>query len=164
MAKTVPTSASVAAFLDEIDDPALRADCTAVAALMTRITKAPPVMWGRSIVGFGSYRYNYTSGREGDWPLTGFAPRSKQLVLYVMPGCEGYDAMMKALGPVRHGVSCIYVKRLADLDLQALSRLLRASIAHLRKTYGRSTAARTDGKGTRTSRTSRTATPARAAR
>lgn len=136
MAKTVPTKASVAAFLAKVAAPALRADCETVAALMARITKAPPVMWGTSIVGFGRYRYSYASGREGDWPLTGFAPRSKQLVLYVMPGCDGYDAMLKALGPVRHGASCIYVKRLDDLDRRALTRLLRASVAHLRKTHG----------------------------
>lgn len=138
MAKTVPTKASVAAFLSAVADPALRADCEAVAALMTRVTKAPAVMWGTSIVGFGAYRYKYGSGRESDWPLTGFAPRAKQLVLYVMPGCDGYDAMLQALGPVRHGVSCLYVKRLGDLDQRALTRLLRASVAHLRASQGSS--------------------------
>lgn len=162
MAKTVPTTASVAAFLDKVKEPALRADCEAVAALMTRITKARPVMWGSSIVGFGSYPYAYVSGREAYWPLTGFAPRGKQLVLYVMPGCDGYDAMLKALGPVRHGVSCIYVKRLDELDLRALSRLVRASVAHLRRRHGRSTAAGTDGQ--RTSTSPRTKRRARAAR
>ena len=86
--KTVPTKASVKAFLDaKVKDAARRADCDAVIALMQDITKAPPVMWGTSIVGFGAYRYKYATGREGDWPLTGFSPRAKQLVLYVMPGC-----------------------------------------------------------------------------
>jgi hypothetical protein len=136
MAKTQPTTASVPAFLSKVKDPALRADCEAVSALMQQVTKAPPVMWGTSIVGFGSYRYTYATGRQGNWPLTGFAPRSRQLVLYVMPGCDGYDEMVAALGPVKGGVSCIYVKRLADLDRAALRRLLRASIAHLKKTYG----------------------------
>ncbi len=135
MAKTQPTTASVPAFLSKVKDPALRADCEAVSALMQRVTKAPPVMWGTSIVGFGSYRYTYATGREGDWPLTGFAPRSRQLVLYVMPGCDGHDEMVAALGPVKRGVSCIYVKRLADLDRAALTRLLKASIAHLKKGY-----------------------------
>jgi len=136
-AKTKPTTASVKAFLDaKVKDPAMRADCDAVSALMQGVTKAPPVMWGTSIVGFGQYRYKYATGREGDWPLTGFAPRSKQLVLYVMPGCDGYDEMVAALGPVSCGVSCIYVKRLADLDQKALRRLVKASVAHLKTTYG----------------------------
>ena len=135
MAKTQPTSAPVPAFLSKVKDPALRADCEAVSALMQKLTKAPPVMWGTSIVGFGSYRYRYATGREGDWPLAAFAPRSGQLVLYVMPGCEGHEELVAALGPARRGVSCIYVKRLADLDRAALTRLLKASIAHLRKAY-----------------------------
>lgn len=135
--KTVPTKASVKAFLDaKVKDVARRADCDAVIALMQDITKAPPVMWGTSIVGFGAYRYKYATGREGDWPLTGFSPRAKQLVLYVMPGCEGYDEMMAALGPVKCGVSCIYLKRLSDVPLPALKRLIKASVAHLKKTSG----------------------------
>lgn len=135
--RTKPTTASVRAFLDaKVKDPAMHADCEAVSALMQDVTKAPPVLWGTSIVGFGQYRYKYATGREGDWPLTGFAPRSKQLVLYVMPGCDGYDDMVAALGPVKRGVSCIYVKRLADLDQKALRRLVKVSVAHLRETYG----------------------------
>lgn len=135
--KTTPTKASVKAFLERtVKDPALRADCDAVSKLMQELTTAPPVLWGTSIVGFGQYRYKYATGREGDWPLVGFAPRSKQLVLYVMPGCEGYDDLVAALGPVKRGVSCIYVRRLADLDRTALRRLVKASIAHLKKTYG----------------------------
>lgn len=135
-AKTTPTKASVTAFLAKVKDPAMRADCDAVVALMSGVTKAPPVLWGTSIVGFGAYHYKYASGRQGDWPLVGFSPRAKQLVLYVMPGCEGYDALMKALGPVKCGVSCIYVKRLSDLDQPALKRLIAASVAHLKKTHG----------------------------
>ena len=135
-AKTVPTKASVKAFLAKVADPALRADCEAASALMQAVTKAPPVMWGTSIVGFGAYRYKYASGREGDWPLTGFSPRGKQLVLYVMPGGDGYAELVAALGPVKRGVSCIYLKRLADVPQPALKRLVKATVAHLRKTYG----------------------------
>lgn len=136
-AKTLPTKASVKAFLDgAAANAAIRADCEALVALMQDITKAPPVMWGPSIVGFGSYRYKYATGREGDWPLTGFSPRAKQLVLYVMPGCDGYGDMMAALGPVKCGVSCIYLKRLSDVPLPALKRLIKASVAHLKKTSG----------------------------
>jgi hypothetical protein len=135
-AKTLPSKASVPAFLAKVKDLAMRADCEAVVALLSGITKAPPVLWGTSIVGFGSYHHKYASGRSGDWPLVGFSPRAKQLVLYVMPGCPGYDAMIAALGPVKCGVSCIYVKRLADLDQTALKTLVKASVAHLKKTYG----------------------------
>ncbi len=135
-AKTKPTTASVPAFLGKVKDPAIRADCEALVTLLSAITKAPPVLWGSSIVGFGSYSYKYASGRSGDWPLVGFSPRARQLVLYVMPGCEGYDEMIAALGPATCGVSCIYAKRLADLNRPALKALVKASVAHLKKTYG----------------------------
>lgn len=136
-AKTKPTKASVKAFLDaKMKDAARRADCDAVIALMQEITKAPPVMWGTSIVGFGAYNYKYARGGHADWPLTGFSPRATQLVLYVMPGCEGYDAMVEALGSVKCGVSCIYLKRLSDVPRPALKRLITASVAHLKKTQG----------------------------
>lgn len=135
-AKTKPTKASVKAFLAKVKDPALRADCDAVVALMSGVTKAPPVMWGTSIVGFGRYRLTYANGREGEWPLAAFAPRAKQLVLYVMPGFDGYDDLLRALGPVKCGVSCIYVTRLADLDQAALKRLLTRSVAETRKKHG----------------------------
>jgi hypothetical protein len=134
--KTRPTTASVPAFLAKVKDPGVRADCEALVTMMSAVTKAPPVMWGTSIVGFGSYPYRYERGRPLDWPLTGFAPRAKQLVLYVMPGCDGYEDMLAALGPVTCGVSCIYVKRLAELNLPALRKLLKASVAHLKKTHG----------------------------
>jgi len=136
-AKTKPTRASVKAFLDaKVKDAARRADCDALAALMQDITKAPPVMWGTSIVGFGAYNYKYASGGQADWPLTGFSPRATQLVLYVMPGCDGYDELLKALGAVKCGVSCVYLKRLSDVPLPALKRLVKASVAHLRETSG----------------------------
>jgi hypothetical protein len=135
-AKTTPTKASVAAFLAKVTHEGVRQDCDALVELMSSITGAPAVMWGPSIVGFGAYRYKYASGRGGDWPLVAFSPRAKNLVIYVMPGFKGYDALMKALGPVTHGVSCIYVKRLSDLHLPTLKKLIKASIAHLEKTFG----------------------------
>lgn len=128
--KTKPTTASVDDFLARIPKEPLREDCRAIATIMQAITKAPPVIWGTSIVGFGEYCYKYASGKALTWPLTGFAPRSGNLVLYVMPGFEGYDALMKALGPHSHGVSCIYVKRLSDLHLPTLKKLITASVRH----------------------------------
>jgi len=135
-AKTKPTTASVAAFLARVKSPGMRDDCQALVDIMSGVTKAPPVMWGTSLVGFGAYRYKYSSGREGDWPLVAFSPRAKNLVLYVMPGFTGYDDLMKTLGPASHGVSCIYVKRLSDLHLPTLKKLMKGSIAHLKATFG----------------------------
>ncbi len=135
-AKTIPTKASVPAFLAKVKDPGVRADCEALVAIMSAVTKSPPVLWGTSLVGFGAYRYKYATGREGDWPLVAFSPRAKNLVIYVMPGFDGYNTLIAALGPVKRGVSCIYVKRLAELHQPALEKLLNASVAHLKNTYG----------------------------
>jgi hypothetical protein len=129
-AKTKPTGASVDAFLARVPKAQLREDCRAVARIMTAATKAPAVMWGPSIVGFGQFRYKYASGREGVWPLAAFAPRGSNLVLYVMPGFEGYDDLLNALGPHSRGVSCIYVKRLSDLHMPTLKKLIAASVKH----------------------------------
>ena len=121
--KTRPTTASVPAFIAKVKDPLLRDDCTALVGIMTAVTKAPAVLWGTSIVGFGAYRYSYAAGRERDWPLVAFSPRAKNLVIYVMPG-SGLRRPHAALGRYR-GVSCIYVKRLRDLDLPTLKKLVR---------------------------------------
>jgi hypothetical protein len=96
--KTIPTSASVTDFLDAIENDQKRADCRALLELMRKITGKSPVMWGPSIIGFGSYHYTYESGREGDMPLTGFSPRSQNIVLYIMTGFQRYEALMKKLG------------------------------------------------------------------
>lgn len=134
--KTKPTGASVKAFLDaRVTDPVIRADCDVLIGLMEKATGAPATMWGPSIVGFGSYRYVYTSKRTGDWMLTGFAPRGKQLVVYVMPGFEGYNALMAKLGTYTNGVSCIYFKRLSDLHRPTLKTLIVKSVKHLRATF-----------------------------
>ena len=134
--KTKPTGASVADFIAGIDGEERRADCHALAELMSRVTGAEPAMWGPSIVGFGSYHYRYASGREGDWMLAGFAPRKRQLVVYVMAGFQGALELMARLG--RHKASsgsCLYIKRLADVDLEVLEELVRGSVEHLRATY-----------------------------
>src|ERR1051325_3728832 len=99
--KTKPTAASVKEFLNQIPDKERRADCFAIAKIMEEITGSKPKMWGPSIVGFGSYHYKYASGREGDWPVTGFSPRKKDLTLYLMMGFEKYPELMEKLG--KHG-------------------------------------------------------------
>lgn len=127
--KTQATVASVDAFLDAIADPQRRDDCRRVRALMEAATGAPAVMWGPSIVGFGRYRYRYASGREGEWPVTGFSPRKNDLTLYLMPGFEQQAALMAKLGKHKTGKSCLYLKRLADVDRVVLEELITRSVA-----------------------------------
>jgi hypothetical protein len=113
----------------------MRRDARAVAKLMQDVTGEKPVMWGASMVGFGRYHYRYASGREGDWFLTGFAPRKKELTLYIMAGFERYDALMARLGKFKTGKSCLYVKRLSDIDPDVLRELVGESVAYMKATY-----------------------------
>jgi len=130
--KTKPTGASVEAFIQGITEEPLRQDCRTLLDLMQRVTAAEPEMWGTSIVGFGRYHYRYASGREGDWFLIGFAPRKRELSLYLMAGAERFPDLLARLGKYRTGVSCLYVKRMADIDLAVLEELAAASVASLR--------------------------------
>jgi len=131
--KTVPTGASVKAFIDGLPDDAQRKDARALLALMRRATGSTPKMWGTSIVAFGEYHYKYASGREGDWCVTGFAPRKGMLTVYIMPGLHLHKANLKKLGPVKTGKSCIYVKRLSDVHLPTLTTMVKQSLADMRK-------------------------------
>ena len=131
--KTKPTTASVSDFLDTIDDDERRKDCLAVVKIMQKATGAKPKMWGPSIVGFGDHRYKYASGRELDWFLTGFSPRKKDLTLYIMPGFERYEELMSSLGKYKTGKSCLYIKRLADVDPTVLRTLVEDSVKHMKK-------------------------------
>ncbi len=133
--KTVETGASVTAFLNGVDDPKRRADCKKVAAMMRTATGARAKMWGTSIVGFGRYRYRYASGREGEFMLTGFSPRKRDLTLYIMPGFSGYPTLMKKLGKYKTGKSCLYIRRLDDVDEAVLQQLIDASVRHMREKY-----------------------------
>jgi len=134
--KTAPTKASVTTFLTRIDDDGRRRDCEALLRMMKRITRAGPVMWGPSIVGFGTYHYKYASSREGDWFLTGFSPRKQALTIYVMAGFKRYPALMKQLGRHATGSSCLYVKRLDELDLDVLQELIRESVRFIKAKAG----------------------------
>lgn len=133
--KTQPHDGSVEAFLDGIEHEGRREDCRAVAQLMREVTGEDPVLWGPSIVGFGSYHYRYGSGREGDWFLTGFAPRKTALTLYIMAGFPRFDELMERLGRYRTGKSCLYVNRLDDVDLDVLRELVTRSVEHMRAAY-----------------------------
>jgi len=129
--KTKPTDRSVEAFLKGIAGEKKRRDAFALLALMQKVTRAEPKMWGTSIVGFGSYRYKYASGREGDWFVTGFSPRKQNLTLYLMGGFERYGQLMKKLGKHKTGKGCLYLNTLDDVDLPTLKELVKQSVKHM---------------------------------
>jgi hypothetical protein len=129
--KTQKNDASVDDFLNGVSDQKKREDSFAVLELMRDVTGEGPAMWGDSIVGFGSYRYKYASGREGEWFLTGFSPRKRNLTLYIMEGFENYDALLADLGKYKTGKSCLYINKLEDVDIPTLRELIRQSVAHL---------------------------------
>lgn len=133
--KTKKNSASVAAFLNKIDDKQKRSDAKKVAALMRKVTGSKAKMWGTSIVGFGNYHYNYASGREGDFMLTGFSPRKQNLVVYIMPGFHEFPTLMKKLGKYKTGKSCLYINKLEDIDESILEKLIDRSVKLMRKRY-----------------------------
>ena len=132
--KTVETDAAVDPFLARVQPPERQADGRAVTALMARLSGMPPAMWGPSIIGFGRYHYRYDSGREGDMCRIGFAPRKAELVFY-LAGLDDADFM--ALGRHGRGKGCLYVKRLADIDMGALEALIVQSLAHMDGLYPR---------------------------
>ncbi len=133
--KTRETDADVGAFLAAIEDDQRRADCEAICAMMREAAGVEPKMWGESIVGFGHYDYRYASGRSGTWMRIGFAPRKRDLTLYIMPGFEASDDLMAQLGKHKTGKSCLYIKRLADVDRAVLRQLVDRALGYMRETY-----------------------------
>ena len=134
--KTKPTKASVSAFLNAIEDEQKRKDSKQLAKLMQEITGHKPVMWGPSIVGFGSYHYKSERSRqEGDWLLTGFSPRVQNLTVYIIAGFDRYKTLMKKLGKYKTGGSCLYFKKLADIDQEVLKELVKESVEYMKKKY-----------------------------
>ncbi len=136
--KTIPTAQSVDDFVASVADEQKRKDCIALQRLMTGITKEDPVMWGPGIVGFGEYHYIYDSGREGDMLMTGFSPRAQNISIYIIPGFKRYDVLMKKLGKHKTGKSCLYIKKLSDINLDVLTELISASFAHMKQKYHQS--------------------------
>src|SRR5712671_2769428 len=126
--KTKLRTASVKKFLDAIKDGQMRKDCRTVAAVMRNATKSKPRMWGAGIVGFGTYTMTYANGKEGTWMLLALAPREKHFTLYVAPKFPQRGALMAKLGKYRSGKSCIHVKRLSDLQLPILVKLVNTSV------------------------------------
>ena len=127
-AKTKPTNQSVDAFTKKIPDPQIRQDCFVITKIMKEATRSEPLMWGAAIVGFGTQRYKYAGGREGDWPLIGFSPRKQNLTLYIMSGSGSHTELLKKLGKHSGGGGCLHIKRLSDIDLPTLKKIIRESV------------------------------------
>jgi hypothetical protein len=132
--KTKPTGVPVADYLNAIENDQVRQDCWIITGIMQAATKAEPVMWGDSIVGFGTYHYVGKSGREGDWPLISFSPRKQNISLYIMTGFEQYEELLVKLGKYSRSKSCLYIKRLSDVHLPTLEKLIHESVTHMIKT------------------------------
>ena len=135
--KTRPTDASVDDYIASRANPQQRADCRELMALLEKITRESPRMWGPSIVGYGSYRYTYESGRTGEAFLAGFAIRGRELVVYLMAEGEEQRSLLSKLGKHRIGKSCLYFKQLADLDTSVLEELVVGSVVDVERRYGK---------------------------
>ena len=135
--KTKKNRASVKDFLDSVEDDAKRKDCRAIAKMMRAATGKNARMWGDSIVGYDEYHYKYESGREGDFMRIGFSPRKQSITLYIMDGFGKYDELMAKLGKHKTGKSCLYIKRMSDIDTKVLEKLIAGSLKHFEKKYGK---------------------------
>ncbi|MGI9548260.1 MAG: DUF1801 domain-containing protein [Flavobacteriaceae bacterium] len=133
--KTIPNALPVTDFLEKIEHPQKKADAYTLLELMKSITGEKPVMWGPSIIGYGSYHYKYDSGREGDMLLTGFSPRAQNLTLYVGASSERNKSLLKKLGKHTTGKSCLYIKKLSDIDMDILHQIIETSYLHYKEKY-----------------------------
>jgi hypothetical protein len=137
--KTKENEADVSAFIESfVDKDEKKKESLILIQLMQKVTGYPPKMWGESIIGFGSYHYKYASGREGDAPLVGFSPRKAAFSLYVHSQAEELAHLLEGLGKVKISKGCIYAKRLADINLDKLETLMRATIKYTEDLYGKS--------------------------
>ena len=134
--KTKETKASVAGFINRIKDPGKKADAKVLLKLIEEASGEKPVMWGSSIVGYGKYHYKSAAGREGDWCMAGFSPRSAAMTVYIMSGAKLYGGLLKKLGKHKiSGGSCIYIKKLSDIDLSVLKKIVATSVRDMKKRY-----------------------------
>lgn len=133
--KTKVNKASVAGFLSGIADKQKRADCKAIAKMMRDATGKRAKMWGTAIVGYDKYDYKYASGRSGTFMITGFSPRAQNIAVYIMPGFKKFAGLMNKLGKHKTGKSCLYIKRLDDVDQKVLFRLIKESVNEMRRKY-----------------------------
>lgn len=133
--KTKPTAVKVEDFISSVTSEQKRADAKKLITLFERLTGEKAVMWGPSIIGFGQYHYKYASGREGDFMITGFSPRKTALTLYIMAGFSKYEEHLKKLGKFKTGKSCLYIKKLEDIDMDVLSEMILDSVQFIKERY-----------------------------
>ncbi len=132
--KTKKTKASVNVFLNSVENPQQKKDAKVILKIMKEVTGQKPFMWGTSIVGFGQYHYKSTrSTQEGDWPLTGFSPRKQNLTIYITPGFKGLEPLLKKLGPHKTSVSCLYIKKLDNIDILTLKKIIEHGYVKIKK-------------------------------
>ncbi len=135
--KTKVNEASVEEFFNQVNDETKRDDCRKIAAMMEKASGKPAKMWGPSIVGFDQYHYKYESGREGDMCRIGFSPRKQNMTVYIVDGFEKYDDLMAKLGKHSTGKSCLYFKKLSDIDENVLKELIELSVKWFNDKYGK---------------------------
>ena len=133
--KTVPTSLSPDALIRAVDDKEKQRDAIKLLEILKTVTGEDPVIWGSSIIGFGTYHYKYQSGREGDYFITGFSVRKNNLSIYIMAGFDRFPELMEQLGTFKTGKSCLYVKRLRDIDESVLTELISKSVTWMKNKY-----------------------------
>ena len=134
--KTIVNDASVTEFINAVPDAVKRADSFTLLELFARVTGEQPKMWGSSIIGFGQYHYkSERSAQEGDWPLTAFSPRKQSLSLYIMPGFDDYEVLLADLGKHKTGKGCLYINKLADVDVAVLEKLIAQSFAAMKHAH-----------------------------
>lgn len=135
--KTQPSKSSVASFINNISDENKRKDCKTLLKLMSELSQEKPILWGESMIGFGTYHYKYDSGREGDFFRLGFSPRKSNLTIYLMPGYHNFEKELKALGKHKIGKSCLYINKLTDIDIKILTKMIKQSLKEMDKMYPR---------------------------
>jgi hypothetical protein len=136
--KTRPTDASVEKFLEAVEHPRKKLDSLELLKIMKEVTQEKPVMWGPSIIGFGTYHYKYASGREADWLKVGFSPRKRSLTVYLAPGLDEISDLLEELGKHRVGKGCLYINKLSDVNTDILKKIIKKSVEILEKRYGNS--------------------------
>lgn len=135
--KTTVNDASAEDFINRVENDTRREDGFTLLKIFTKITGEQPKMWGSSIIGFGQYHYkSEKSSQEGDWPLVGFSPRKQSLTLYIMPGFDAYAELLDKLGKYKVSKGCLYLNKLADVDMQVLEALIKQSYLDMKETHG----------------------------
>ena len=133
--KTKPTDKSVTEFLKNVENTKRKEDSFKILKIMQEVSQEEPVMWGDSIVGFGSYHYKYASGREVDWLQIGFSPRKQSLTIYIMDGFEKYGGLLSKLGKYKTGKSCLYINKLEDISFPVLKELMSESLKYVKEHF-----------------------------